>query len=110
MVQYGIDLLRPPIISTGGGIGIVGFLVFWALFRTRSLIIATKHSLLFFAFALLYNSLSLHLPMCVSPTVSSAQSARDDLPVILCKVLGSSPSVTNLLGMGGVTMGVLLIK
>jgi hypothetical protein len=44
--------------------------------------------------------LCLCLPMCVSPTVSLAQSARDDLSVIYCKILESSPSVTNLLGMG----------
>jgi hypothetical protein len=44
--------------------------------------------------------LCLRLPMCVSPTVSSSQSARDGLPVILCKVFESSPYVTNLLVMG----------
>jgi hypothetical protein len=43
---------------------------------------------------------SLRLPMCMSPTVSSAQSTRDDLPVILYKVLKLSPCVTILLRMG----------
>jgi hypothetical protein len=38
------------------------------------------------------------LSMCVSPTVSLAQSTRDDLPVILYKVLESSPYVTIQLG------------
>jgi hypothetical protein len=40
------------------------------------------------------------LPMCVSPTVSSAHSTRDDLSVIFCKDVTSSRSVTTLLSMG----------
>jgi hypothetical protein len=67
MVQYNIDLLHPPIVSIDGITAIVRFLVFWALFRTRSLIIATKDSLLLFAFALLYNSLMFALGyVCVT--------------------------------------------
>jgi hypothetical protein len=47
----------PAIITVGGQTAKVGFLVFWALTRARSLLIASKHSLLFFVFALLCHGL-----------------------------------------------------
>jgi hypothetical protein len=87
----------PAIVTVGGKSVIVGCLVFWALSRTRSLLIASKHSLWFFAFVMVF---CLCLSMCVSPTVSSTQSTIDDLPDILYKVLESSPSMTILLEMG----------
>jgi hypothetical protein len=59
MIQYSISYLHPPppIVSIDDRIANVEFLVFWALSRTRSLFIAFKHSLLFFAFALLCHGL-----------------------------------------------------
>jgi hypothetical protein len=42
----------PAIVTVSGRSVIIGCLVFWALSQTRSLIIASKHSLWFFTFAL----------------------------------------------------------
>jgi hypothetical protein len=47
----------PAIVNVGGGTAKIGFLIFWALSQTRSLLIASNHFLLFFAFALLSHGL-----------------------------------------------------
>jgi hypothetical protein len=47
----------PAVITVDGRIAKVRFLVFWALYQTRSLLIASEHSLLFFVFALLCHGL-----------------------------------------------------
>jgi hypothetical protein len=84
------------IITVGGGTAKVEFLIFWGLGVSLSLPSTLFYFLTLPFFLMVFY---LRLIMCVSPTVELDQSTRDDLPVILCKVLESSPCVTILLRM-----------
>jgi hypothetical protein len=90
----------PAIVTVDGRTVKVGFLVFWSLSRARSLFITSKQSLLIFTLLFFDMVFCLRLPMYVSPTVSLAQLTRDNLSVILCKVVASSSYVTIQLGIG----------
>jgi hypothetical protein len=103
MIQYGIDLLHPPPPQSSVSVAELLSLDSWYFWLCSGLrVLSSLPNTLFYFLPLpcFITVLCLHLPMYVSPTVSSDQSARDDLPVILCKVLELSPSITNLLGMG----------
>jgi hypothetical protein len=104
VVQYSISYLHsPPPLQSSVSMAELLMLNSWYFGLCPGLGVSSSLSSTLFYFLPLpffVMVFCLCLPICVSPTVSSTQSTRDDLLVILCKVLESSPSVTILLGMG----------